>query len=283
MGYIHIDNLYKNPDILLFKECYALEKIDGTSAHIRIEDYKLSFYSGGANYEDFIDLFDQEYLLQKLKGNCITIFGEAYGGKVQGMSHTYGDALKFIVFDIRIGEKWLSVLDAEKMALSLDLDFVSYKKICTDVVTLDRERSLPSVQAKRNNMGDNIQKEGLILRPIIEVRKNNGARIIAKYKNENWRETRSKRKIIDPEKLKTLENAKEIADEWVTLERLKHVLDKTQVNDMKQAKTLIFSMIDDIKREATSEIKWSKAVEKQIGKTTIKLFKEKLKKEFNIL
>jgi hypothetical protein len=29
MGYLHIDNLYKNVDILLFKECYAMEKIHG--------------------------------------------------------------------------------------------------------------------------------------------------------------------------------------------------------------------------------------------------------------
>lgn len=29
MGYLHISNLYKDIDILLFKECYALEKIHG--------------------------------------------------------------------------------------------------------------------------------------------------------------------------------------------------------------------------------------------------------------
>lgn len=33
MGYLHIDNLYKNRDILLFRECWALEKVHGTSAH----------------------------------------------------------------------------------------------------------------------------------------------------------------------------------------------------------------------------------------------------------
>ena len=30
MGYMHIDNLYKDQRILQFKECYALEKIHGT-------------------------------------------------------------------------------------------------------------------------------------------------------------------------------------------------------------------------------------------------------------
>ena len=34
MGYMHIDNLYKNVTIMLFKEAYVLEKIHGTSAHI---------------------------------------------------------------------------------------------------------------------------------------------------------------------------------------------------------------------------------------------------------
>lgn len=38
MGYMHIDNLYKNQDMLIFRECYALEKIHGTSAHVSWKD-----------------------------------------------------------------------------------------------------------------------------------------------------------------------------------------------------------------------------------------------------
>ena len=34
MGYMRIDNLYKNQAVLSFKEVYALEKVHGTSAHI---------------------------------------------------------------------------------------------------------------------------------------------------------------------------------------------------------------------------------------------------------
>lgn len=29
MGYMHINNLYKNQEILMFKECFALEKVHG--------------------------------------------------------------------------------------------------------------------------------------------------------------------------------------------------------------------------------------------------------------
>jgi hypothetical protein len=283
MGYLHIDNLYKNQDILLFKECYALEKIDGTSAHIHYngELDKLIFFSGGAKHEVFIKLFDEEFLKNKIKelAFCnITIYGEAYGGKIQGMSNTYGKDLKFIVFDISLGEyTWLNVPDAANIAKQLNLEFVPYKILSTDIDTLTKERELPSIQSKLNGIIEDRRKEGLVLRPLIELKKNNGERIIVKFKNEDFRETKTKRKILDIDKLKILEDANAIANEWVTLTRLNHVLDKTGITDICNAKDLIFAMIEDIKREGDKEIIWSKDVEKTIGKKTINLFKETLK------
>ena len=45
MGYMHIDNLYKNQDVLMFREAYALEKIHGTSAHVAYGPGGLTFFS----------------------------------------------------------------------------------------------------------------------------------------------------------------------------------------------------------------------------------------------
>ena len=42
MAYLHIDNLYKNQEILMFKECYALEKIHGTSGTITLRSFPSS-------------------------------------------------------------------------------------------------------------------------------------------------------------------------------------------------------------------------------------------------
>ena len=58
MAYLHIDNLYKNQDILLFKECYALEKIHGTSAHISFDGSEVKYFSGGEKYEKFVADFN---------------------------------------------------------------------------------------------------------------------------------------------------------------------------------------------------------------------------------
>lgn len=62
MSYMHIDNLYKNQEILLFRKCYALEKVHGTSANVRWKGGVLGFYAGGANHQNFVNLFDAEKL-----------------------------------------------------------------------------------------------------------------------------------------------------------------------------------------------------------------------------
>jgi hypothetical protein len=131
---MHIDNLYKKQDILLFKECFAMEKIHGTSAHIswkqNNDQNQLVLFSGGANHQNFKGLFDLDFLKAKfleIVGNEEAIvYGEAYGGKLMGMSQTYGLKLKFIVFDVQIRGCWLSVPQAHDFSTSLGLEFVHY-------------------------------------------------------------------------------------------------------------------------------------------------------------
>jgi len=282
MGYLHIDNLYKNQEILMFKECYAMEKIHGTSAHISYKDKALTFFSGGSKHETFCKLFNKEELIKKfeeLNLDNIIVYGEAYGGKLQGMSETYGKELKFIVFDVKIGYSWLTVPDAEKIALNLGLEFVDYTQISTDIIAIDGERIKTSTQAQRNGLEENKIREGIVLRPLIEVKKNNGERIIAKHKNEEFKETKTKRKVMSPEKQKILTQAKEIAEEWVTLMRLSHVLDKIDKPCMEKMREIIVAMVEDIKREGKGEIEWSKAVSGAIGKRTAQLTKQYFNKQ----
>jgi hypothetical protein len=61
----------------------------------------------------------------------ITIFGEAYGGKQQGQSYRYGKTLKFVAFDVRIGDTWFSVPQAHEVVTALGLEFVHYHRIRT--------------------------------------------------------------------------------------------------------------------------------------------------------
>jgi hypothetical protein len=279
MSYLHIENLYKTQEILLFKECYAMEKIHGTSAHISYKDGKLSFFSGGAKYESFVALFNQEDLnknfIEKAMGLPVTIYGEAYGGKEQGMGATYGKDLKFIVFEVKIGDCWLNVLKAHNFADSMGLEFVHYQQITTDLASIDKEMLADSVQAIRNGMGSH-RREGIVLRPIEEFTMNNGSRVIVKHKRDEFKETSTPRKI-DGEKLKVITEAREIATEWVTNERLNHVLTGNNIEmDITNTGKVIALMIEDIEREAKGEITPSSESKKAISKETALLFKRKL-------
>lgn len=296
MSYMHINNLYKDQDILMFKECYAMEKIHGSSAHINwrtsamVSDLpdgdrpqgNVNLFCGGCKRKLFNSLFDIEELADKFIEtglDSVTIYGEGYGGKMQGMSATYGKELKFVAFEVKIGDCWLSVPDADGFCTALGIEFVAYEKVSTDIEVLDKERDKFSRQAKRNGIEEDKISEGVVLRPLVELKKNNGARIMCKHKRDEFMETQKPRKVQDPAKLKILEDAKAVAEEWVTLMRLNHVLDKvkselTKDIGMESMKFIITYMIADVKREGEGEIVWSKAVEKYIGQTTAKMTKQ---------
>lgn len=280
MAYLDIDNLYKNQDILMFGECYALEKIHGTSAHVAWKDGQLRFFSGGEKHDAFVALFDQEALAEafrQLGHDSVIVYGEAYGGRCQRMRDTYGDKLKFIAFDVRIGSSWLSVPDMTQVADGLGLEIVWWARIPATLEAIDIERDALSIQAVRNGITEDRKREGVVLRPLIELTKNNGARIIAKHKREEFAETKTPRPM-DPEKLKVLSDAKAIADEWVTEMRLSHVLDSLGGDvPIERMGELIKAMGADIEREAEGEIVESKAARKAIGKRTAQMFKARLK------
>lgn len=290
MGYRHINNLYKDQTIMMFKECYALEKIHGTSAHIswdRKRNPALQFFSGGEKMELFRAIFEPEELAKKFEAlgtedTPVVVFGEAYGGKMQGMSDTYGKQNRFVVFEVKIGDNWLSVPGAEHVANSLGLEFVHYIRISTSMEDIDRERDADSIQAIRNGIGPGKIREGVVLRPLVEVTLNNGHRVMAKHKRDEFRETNKPRKVKKKVSLEVLRKAEEIAEEWVTEMRLSHVLDKFPGAGIERTGEIIRAMIEDIFREAKGEIVEGKAAEKSISRRTAIMFKNRLKRNLYI-
>lgn len=282
MGYLHLPNLYKDQDILLFRECYALEKIHGTSAHIAFKEGVLRFFAGGCSHDLFVSLFKED-LLEKMRAvgqPTFVVYGEQYGGKQQGMSKRYGKESRFIAFDVKIGDSWLAVPQAEDVAKSLGLEFVHYIKVSTTLETLNAERDAPSEQAKRNGVLGDRPREGVVLRPLIELTKNNGERVIAKHKRAEERETNTQREVT-PEAIVVLSEADAIAQEWVTPMRLTHVLDHLKASGvdtsgMECTKAAIGAMVEDVLREGAGEIVDSKQARAAISKATAALMKAQL-------
>lgn len=296
MGYMKIPNLYKEQDILAEPEVYVLEKIHGTSAHIKWDGKDLTFFSGGMSHELFLSIFDQE----KLKGVFsrlwgagdppFTVYGEAYGGKQQGMSETYGPQARFIVFDVHADGDFCSVPCAEADALFLGLEFVWYTKTSSLLPILDKYRDEPSVQAQRNGMGVK-PREGIVIRPLTEKKNKRGERLIAKHVAPAFRETTSVRKVEEPSRAKL--EARAAAEEYVTDMRLTHVIDKMNppATELKDIPRVNDAMYRDIQLEAdtipyksvdAAGLKeYSQETRKAIYQATAQLFKRRLQAQVN--
>lgn len=281
MGYMHIKNLYKSQAILMFKECFALEKVHGTSAHVTWKDGQVIYFAGGAKHETFVSLFDDASLraaFAELGHPDVTVYGEAYGGKINGQSWRYGKTLRFVAFEVQIGESWLPVVNAEAVAQRLGFAFVHYRRVACSIDAIDAERDAPSEEAKRAGMADqDYPREGVVLRPLVEVRLGGNHRVIAKHKRDEERETKSPRTVQDIDGMAVLSGAEQIAAEWVTPTRLQHVLDHLGGSPgMERTPDVISAMTEDVLREAGGEIVDSKEARKAIGRATVALFKKSI-------
>lgn len=283
MGYRHIINLEKSEArvVFLFKEVYALEKVDGTSAHIAWRDGRVHFFHGGANREQFLALFDEEKLKAEFERRGhpnVTIYGEAYGSKVQAMAKRYGRDLKFVAFEVKIGEDyWLDVPEAEKYVQDFGLEFVHYERVAAELDALTALRDAPSKQAERNGMG--VQpSEGIVIRPLVEMRRGD-ARIIFKYRTP---ESRERKKIVTPgDPVEILTKANAIADEWVVPKRLEHVLNHLEARLGRKAEqqdtgAVLDAMEEDVFREANGEIADNREARKAVRTKARELFFKQL-------
>ena len=266
-----------------------MEKVDGSSSHIKWKDGQLHFFSGGASNLMFVQLFDQEKLKAKfieLNTQDCTLYGEAYGGKVQKRSYMYGPDLHFVGFECQFGDIWLNVPAAEQMFKDFGLPFVPYEKVSTDLASLDAVRAKPSEQAFRNGMSKledpttHHMREGVVLRPLIELRKNNGERIVAKYKNDAFSERKSKAdtQIGDEAEIKILHDAEALAEEWVTPIRLIHVLDQVGNPEQENAIPVVMkAMYNDVFRESKQQPDMeAKETRRAISRKAVELYRQYL-------
>ena len=287
MGYLHIDNLQRRLDLYAEyrgRDMYALEKIDGTSASISLargaSTLELSPGCGSLHtFKAWVGLRPsilpvlQELLEQNPDAHTVTLFGEIYGGKIQKMRESYGEAQRFIGFDVRMDEdRWLSVPECADVCQRADVPMVAWEIVPFTVEELDRVRYKDSTLALQMGCGAKM-REGIVVRPIAEeVRR--GRRVIFKFKRPEFSERSS---CMDTTLLtQVLTNAATIVDEWVTPMRLAHVLDKLPTVGIEQTSEVVGAMVEDVRREAGDEIVWAPDLERCIAAHTVKLYKAHL-------
>lgn len=152
-----------------------------------------------------------------------------------------------------------------------------------DLTALDALRDAPSEVAVRRGITEPKPREGIVLRPLVELTTSNGSRVIAKHKGAAFSETKSPRPVVDPAQLAVLTEAQAIADEWVTDERLRHVLGRVpDSDDIKATPRIIAAMIEDVMREGSGEFVDSRDARAAIGRKTAQMFKVWLTKRVQL-
>lgn len=263
---------------MLFKRAAVLEKIHGTSAHLGIDssNHHISYFTGDNN-EQFRSLFNEEDLWFRMenKPNLI-VYGEHYGAKIQSQSKRYGQEKKFVAFDVMIGGHWLNVEVAHKIVTDLGLEFVPFHLVDCTLENLDYWRDAPSEQAVLNSISEPQMREGIVIRPTFEFIDHHGNRVIAKHKRPEFSETKTQREVREhPEK----EKAYNVAEEWVTLNRLTNMISHHPYNKIEDTPDVIKYMIEDIIREGDGEVEDNKENRKAIGSAAAFLFKKYLQEE----
>lgn len=162
------------------------EKIDGTNIRVIVDTAgKNLVYKGksdnavipGPLLQHLKDKFEplKEKLFQAFDcGACI--YGEGYGGKIQGMSNAYGPDQKFIMFDILICDMWLERGDVQQIGDAYGIPVVPVIGEGTLMEAVEwAKRGIESTFGP-------FQAEGIVARPRIELKDKRGNRIIAKIK-----------------------------------------------------------------------------------------------------
>jgi hypothetical protein len=120
------------------------------------------------------------------------------------MRKVYGDKIRFVAFDVRQDDHWMSVARAEEFVKAFDqLEFVYYKLLPFDLKELGQDRDAPSVQATRNGIQEPQLREGIVIRPVEELFSSSGKRLIFKFTSDAFKEQLHKKPIVrDPAKQK---------------------------------------------------------------------------------
>ena len=187
--------VFRNKTVEFLKENVweFTEKVDGTNIRVYWDGYKVSF--GGRTekaqipkhlLERLEELFggdeNEEIFEQRFGEKEVILFGEGYGEKIQ--TNGYIDRVDFILFDVLIGDVFLSRENVEDIAKCFGIDVVPiiFEGTLQDGIDYVKQHKKSVVSEKECFM------EGLVARPKTELLDRLHNRIIVKIKYRDFKE-----------------------------------------------------------------------------------------------
>lgn len=186
-------NDYRNSTVAYLKDNMWVftEKIDGTNIRVHWDGHKVEF--GGrtdkaqipgtllGKLNEMFATSEAEELFEQTWGDKeVILFGEGYGPKIQN-GDDYCPDVSFILFDVLVGDNYQEREWVEKTAQMFNIDVVPI------VLTGTIQDGINYVMKHPQSTMGTAMMEGVVGRPMIELRDRRGERVIVKIKWEDFK------------------------------------------------------------------------------------------------
>ena len=177
---------------LRFNDWQFTEKIDGTNISVEWDGHTVSFHGRTERAQipkhlleylekTFLTTESEELFEQTYGDKNVILYGEGYGAKIQNGGN-YRSDVSFILFDVLIGDNWQEREWVEKTAKMFGIDVVPV------VLVGSLEEGIDYVMEHHPSTIGTAMMEGIVGRPMVEMRDRLGKRIIVKIKWEDFKE-----------------------------------------------------------------------------------------------
>lgn len=187
-----IEGEYREPELELLKdvEWVFTEKVDGTNIRIIWDGHRVIFGGRTDNAQipshlvtKLNELFmgtRMEQVFEQIFGESeATLFGECYGPKTQS-GGKYSENHEFVLFDVTVGDYYLSRENVEDVASKFSLEVVPI------VLTGTLQQGVDLVKSGQKSQWGDFTAEGLVGKPRVDLLNRKGERIITKIKAEDF-------------------------------------------------------------------------------------------------
>lgn len=166
------------------------EKIDGMNIRVMVDtaNLRIAFYGRTGNARIPVALgahLSNHFLPQSEKlfasfPNGACFYGEGFGAGIQKSGCLYNKTQSFIMFDVVIGGVYLDRSSVEEIGSTFHIPVVP------QVGTGTLHEAINIVSAGIESQFGNFEAEGIVARPIVELKDNRNQRIIVKIQSRDF-------------------------------------------------------------------------------------------------
>jgi len=189
---------YATPEIELLRDVEDwrwTEKVDGTNIRVHYDAEAGTVHLGGGTdnaqlFAPLVARLQELFPVEKFATQglpTLTLYGEGYGAKIQkGGGNYIPDGVDFVLFDVRIGNYWLSDENMRDVASKLEIRAVEDVQVISIEGILEHMTHENRVQAI-SRLSPNAKMEGFVGKPVVDLFNRKGERIITKIKYKDFK------------------------------------------------------------------------------------------------